>query len=435
MSPELPFDVLEHILVYLRRDKRTLAACSLVCRQFQTIVRALSVPWEEAKLSPSEKCLETPSIKQFLDEMIADPERAASYDQLTLSYKLEGPAHNPSLALVIEMIVTLCAHLPEVRDLQLESFEFNEPVLYGLLTVAGRIPTLESLCLVALQVDVRHLACPPWPHASVESWSASEGGSSRWALRRLLLDNSTIPAADLRSLVSFLERSRESISLESLGLCASLFLDRPEITDNRPGAPHSLGLRHFRSTVNDITRYGKVYKPGRENMSRLLSDLRRCRTLRSLRLDYDAAICLFDDAFSRRGRPRVPIRLPSHLVKALASTLNPWGPPPMPELERLCLVVHAPPDWFSGWKSAFASLAKALVGDVHKPPEKRRYPKFARLEVQSVVVPYMAAMYPVLWSAAEEEIRLQKAAREQNVLMPMLGPFVKAGIDVRVEID
>ncbi|CDO69983.1 hypothetical protein BN946_scf184836.g57 [Trametes cinnabarina] len=190
--------------------------------------------------------------------MTAHPERAATYDQLTLTYSSEVPGRGPPpapLALVIEMIMTLCERLPEVRALKLDSFEFDEPALYALLTVAGRIHTLEYLYLDTLELPHQS---PPWPHASVESWSASEGGSSRWALRKLLLNSGMIPTAELQSLVSFLEQSRESIPLESLELCTSLLQYSPDIVDNRPGAPHSLGLRHYGNTVNDISRKGKM---------------------------------------------------------------------------------------------------------------------------------------------------------------------------------
>ncbi|KAL7280934.1 hypothetical protein ACG7TL_005883 [Trametes sanguinea] len=384
------------------------------------------------------KCLETPSVKQFLDDVAANPERAASYDQLTLSYTSEylwylwPPSPPAPVTRVIEMIVVLCNHLPEVRDLKLNGFQFNEPALYSLLTVAGRIPTIESLYLFDLELESDQ--SPPWPHASVESWSASAGGSSRWALQRLLLGGGRFPTAELRSLVSFLERSRESIPLKSLELCTSLLKHGPVTTVNCPGAPYTLGLCHYGVTTNDISRNGTIYKPGRENMSRLLSDLRRCSTLRSLRLDYDASIYVFN----RRGRRRLPFRLPAHFIDALADMLNPcwfWcAPPPLPALERLQLVVHAPHDWLRGWKWAFARLADALVGDVHKAREKRRYPQFARLEVHSVILPYMAAGGPLPGSAGKEEIELQRNARKEDLLLPMLDPFVKAGVDVVVAI-
>ncbi|KAJ2991690.1 hypothetical protein NUW54_g8126 [Trametes sanguinea] len=217
MPPPLPFDVLEHIIQLLRRDKRTLAACCLVCREFKTIASPLIVPWSEVSLTPSDKCLETPSVKQFLDDMAANPEQAASYDQLTLSYESEEPQRSPPpvpVTRVIEMLVALCNHLPEVRDLRLESFRFNEPALCGLLTVAGRIPTIESLSLYGQ--DFESEQSPLWPHASVESWSASAGGSSRWALQRLVL----FGAASLRPsygawCLSSSNRARASLSNRS----------------------------------------------------------------------------------------------------------------------------------------------------------------------------------------------------------------------------
>ncbi|OSD00135.1 hypothetical protein PYCCODRAFT_1479408 [Trametes coccinea BRFM310] len=345
MPPPLPFDVLEHIIQLLRRDNRTLAACCLVCGEFKTIASPLIVPWSEVSLTPSDRCLETPSVKQFLDDVAANPERAASYDQLTLSYTSEylwylwPPSPPAPVTRVIEMIVVLCNHLPEVRDLKLNGFQFNEPALYSLLTVAGRIPTVESLYLFDLELESDQ--SPPWPHASVESWSASTGGSSRWALQRLLL-------AELRSLVSFLERSRQSIALKSLELCTSLLKHGPVTTVNCPGAPYTLGLCHYGITTNDISRNGTIYKPG--------------------------------------------------------------------------LGIRAP------------GRADALVGDVHKAREKRRYPQFARLEVHSVILPYMAAGNPLPGSAEKEEIELQRNARKEDLLLPMLDPFVKAGVDVVVAI-
>ncbi|KAL7277145.1 hypothetical protein ACG7TL_008991 [Trametes sanguinea] len=460
MSPQLPFDVLEHILTYLRTDQRTFAVCSLVCRDFRAITRALKVPQKEVETSMSERCLETPAIKEFLDDIAAHPERVEYLDKLTLVYHAEDRQHDLSLPMAIDAIVTFCQHLPDVRRLELRSFVFKEPALYGLITLAGRIPTLESLQLCLLEVPEQS---PPWPHASVQSWSASEGGSSSWALWKLHLEYCTVPAAELRKLVSFLEESHESIPLQSLALRASLFHRDPVFTENRPGAPHRLGLRSYSTTVNDIDMGGKVYKPGRKsiraavhmqpltvsphlvplhhlsgkNINRLMLDLQRCSTLRSLRLDYDAALCFCLAAWNRRGKPRVPIRLPPYFVKALASTLHPWpwGTPPMPELEVLYLVIHAPQDWLVRWKSAFGSLAKTLVGDAHKPREKRRYPKFCRLEVHSIILPYLAVHSYILGVSREDEIRLQTAAREDDPLRRMLQPFVDAGIDVHTAYD
>ncbi|CDO71984.1 hypothetical protein BN946_scf184943.g18 [Trametes cinnabarina] len=93
--------------------------------------------------------------------------------------------------MVVEVIriVTLCERRPEGRVLELRFFDFDdfgfeepvlpsEPVLYALLTVAARLPTLEYLYLIGLQLPDLSAAWSATTHRGQPGDNSSRRGVS-----------------------------------------------------------------------------------------------------------------------------------------------------------------------------------------------------------------------------------------------------------------
>lgn len=177
-----------------------------------------------------------------------------------------------------------------------------------------------------------------------------------------------------------------------------------------------------------------------EHIQRVLSELPRCTSLRSLRLGYERTGAFMLEALlpSRAGTSSGYTPTPFFL-ELLADVLSKPGPAPLPLLESLTLAFGGPPAWLVGFEAAFARLADVLVGDHHDAEDTsdgttaRRYSRFSRLDVRTVSLKTLA---PFFEDDSEMELYRDRLKAERlYVILPMLVGFVEAGVHVEVTCE
>ncbi|KAI0644342.1 hypothetical protein C8Q79DRAFT_928103 [Trametes meyenii] len=309
------------------------------------------------------------------------------------------------------------------------------------------VPALETFALVRCEASNE---CPGSAWSSFDSSLCAPGRRRRCRRRRALRALSVIeggtPPADLARLVAFLERQCEVVTLRSLNFEILVWSFGGD--DQGPGpAPHpgvpSFGgpaLHEFGVTVWDTTREG-------QHMERVLADLPRCGELRAPCVCYDCNLATAASIYRDARSGGFPAGVPSpFFLNALADVLDGGSRPlargralPFLFLERLDVVVFAPPAQLEAWREAFARLARALLatgghadGEGDRGAQRtRRYPRFARLRVETRCLEIVS----VFWGdACAKEERARQEADGKELVRPMLEDSARAGVEVEVVV-
>lgn len=177
-----------------------------------------------------------------------------------------------------------------------------------------------------------------------------------------------------------------------------------------------------------------------EHVQRVISDLPRCASLRSLRLGYERTGAFMLGALIPSRAGTSPSYTPTpFFLELLADVLSAPGPAPLPLLESLTLVFGGPPTWLIGFEEAFARLADVLVGDHDDAADTpdataRRYPRFSRLDVRTVSLKMLTPFFEAEESDMESH-RDRLEAERLYIILPMFAGFVEAGVHVEVTCE
>ncbi|KAI0666907.1 hypothetical protein C8Q78DRAFT_1082788 [Trametes maxima] len=180
------------------------------------------------------------------------------------------------------------------------------------------------------------------------------------------------------------------------------------------------------------------------HMERVLADLLRCGELRALTVYYDCSLATGESIYYHTNDaggnlPLTGVPLPFFL-DALADVLDggsdsPGCAPPFPLLARLTVVVFAPPGQLVKWEEAFGRLARALLatdgGAERARTRVRRYPRFARLRVETRCLEVVAVL---LGDARAREMRVRQEADGRELVRTLLEDFAQAGVEVEVVV-
>ncbi|KAI0657924.1 hypothetical protein C8Q70DRAFT_998549 [Cubamyces menziesii] len=229
-------------------------------------------------------------------------------------------------------------------------------------------------------------------------------------------------------LVSVLERSRHSSSLRSLDLRAGIHRHDPSLSRPQPQVPSfAPQLTHF--GIEILCQFGAdemtVTPLSHVNMLRLLSDLPRCRALRSLSLQFDCSMALLLRSMGKPVAP-VPLAVSRVFIDALSDVLSTPGGPAFPALERLSLIFLTPLGWLSACGPAFKRLAHACLA--RDDSGKRRYSRISDLNIHQ-------AVKHTRYNAESDIARIQFIQDREKILLPMLASFVQGGIAVEVTLE
>ncbi|KAH9889051.1 hypothetical protein C8Q73DRAFT_794039 [Cubamyces lactineus] len=424
-TPSLPIEVIEHALSFLDGDLQALAACSLICRSLLPGCRSLV--WRDVDLNvPAYK------LKERLDkltEILAQvPDIGPHVGSFTI---LCGQRARMS----VEGAIHLCQLFPALQSLILYSVDSADlPALFALV---DSVPTLEALCLFDIGDNFVRASTlyslpslPPLPYITEKSNNSSERGAPFQSNLRVLsmVGRRKLRGPSFQAIAPFVKNSgRESSSLRFLDLRAPVNNDLKD----EPRVPSFASqLIHFGISVNDLQENGDIDPLGREHMANVFSDLPRCSSLRSLCIQYDASAAFFHREYLQRMH-RAPLDssrvwIYPFFLEKLYSLLSAPGDPPFPDLERLTLVFLNPIDWLLNCQEAFDQLAQAFldVGD----QGTRRYPRFARLEIQVMI----ADLNFVLGKHARVSEARAHFLEMREKAMPLFAGFTRAGVEVEI---
>ncbi|KAL7280951.1 hypothetical protein ACG7TL_005900 [Trametes sanguinea] len=381
---------------YLSAAPDTLQQCSLICRQLLPASRGHL--WRTVRLEVTERGLKSPRMESFLELLNDSPTIAWCVRRVIVKYQEDSLAGDATSDLT--MATTLCRWFPNVRSLTLTNF--RAPTFYDAISMARNLPTI-SFRLSKLLSD--------WPSSAEPSTAAPDGC---WALRELAISG-LLPAEEHSNLVAFLERSTEVVPIRSFAFCTPsvMFSPWPLSLELRPGIPSfAASLRHFGTSVSEITDTIQAYQPG---------------PLRSLDFQYDCTAVFLSRLFLSNSVEPETISLPSFFIRELADVLSEPGAPPCPLLEEILLEVLAPHSWITTWEEDLGRLASALA--TQDAEGNRRYPNFARFSLRSSI---LHIIRPGLGRRAEEAAERQRNAEKSG--LEMLEPFAKAGIKVELDI-
>ncbi|OJT04272.1 hypothetical protein TRAPUB_5006 [Trametes pubescens] len=445
MSPTLtlPVETIEHAISLLRGDIPSLAACSLTCHALLPISRVHL--WHEVVLPIELDAYGSHSARVEAFIRIMNRNRnIAAYIRSVVVCPSPGYSYMDGIEFDGVTWATLGAQLPAIRSLRLRDILLLD--LAELVPIIRDRPTLEALILdnVGMMSDDNYSFWPPSLAQPATGAAAVGGQPSRWALRTLSVFGNAIPMKELSRLVLFLEQSTEVMSLEALDICCAMA--PPEESPRRPvvwpGIPSfGASLRHFGITFRDTKPQARIAVDpvGREHVQRVISDLPRCISLRSLRLGYERTgafmlgALLPSEAGTSSGYTPTPF-----FLELLVDVLSASGPAPLPLLEELTLVFGGPPTWLAGFEAAFTRLADVLVGD-HGGAEgapgsttARRYPRFSRLDVRTIS---LSTLTPFFEDGDVEQHRGRLEMERLYMILPMLAGFVEAGVHVEVTCE
>ncbi|KAI9063809.1 hypothetical protein FKP32DRAFT_1676090 [Trametes sanguinea] len=418
MTLHLPLEVIEGIIGHLWATPEALQQCSLVCHQLLPASRVHL--WHSIRLEVTERGLQSPRMGSFLELLDEIPAIAWCVRRLTIEYSGDNLAGEVTSDLAIA--VALCGWFPNIRSLTL--VKPRAPTFYDALLLARNIATIESLDLQSFRL-VKPLS--HWPSSAEPSVTSLHG---RWALRELKITG-LLPAEEHSNLVAFLERSAEVIPIRSFTFrnpCV-MFSPWPLSLELRPGIPSfAAALRHFGTSVSEITDTIQAYQPGRDYTQRVMADLPSCNSLRSLEFQYDCTAVFWSRLFYSNSIEPETILLPSFFLRELADALSARDPP-CPLLEEISIEVIAPQSWMMAWAEDMARLASALTAQ--GADGKRKYAKFARVCLRSAV---LHMIRPGLGNRMEAEVEMQRDAGKNGLLMEIMEPFASAGIKVEIDI-
>ncbi|OSD00114.1 hypothetical protein PYCCODRAFT_1371732 [Trametes coccinea BRFM310] len=417
MSPIVPLEVIEGIIGYLSAVPDALQQCSLICRQLLPASRGHL--WRTVRLDITERGLKSPRMESFLELLNDSPTIAWCVRRVIVKYQEDSLAGEATSDLT--MATTLCRWFPNVRSLTLTNF--RAPTFYDAISMARNLPTIVSLDLQSFRLSK---LLSDWPSSAEPSTAAPDGC---WALRELAISG-LLPAEEHSNLVAFLKRSTEVVPIRSFAFCTPsvMFSPWPLSLELRPGIPSfAASLRHFGTSVSEITDTIQAYQPGRDYTRHVMANLRSCKALRSLDFQYDCTAVFLSRLFLSNSVEPETISLPSFFIRELADVLSEPGAPSCPLLEEILLEVLAPHSWITTWAEDLGRLASALA--TQDAEGNRRYPNFARFSLRSSI---LHIIRPGLGRRAEEAAERQRNAEKSG--LEMLEPFAKAGIKVELDI-
>ncbi|OJT04262.1 hypothetical protein TRAPUB_4996 [Trametes pubescens] len=353
---------------------------------------------------------------------------------------------------------TLSARLPALRFLRLRDLVM--PCLYEVVIFVRDLPTLEALYLDNVHQPETGLDGEMgWPQQHVPP-----AAGSIWKLRTLSLSGGAMHGAEVIRLANFLVWAREYLpALDSLDFCCYMMSSDAGGTMVAPGIP-SFGpsLLHFGTLLYDLETDMIICAEGRESsyltaprtrafywqtdslspsagkhVESIMSSLPRCGALQSLSLHYDCRQAYMARMFPT-PQPSTPPAT-SFFLERLADVLSTApGAAPLPLIESISLMFYSPIAWLSGFETAFARLAEALVGDADgstgagQGTGARRYPRFSHLHVRISIIELVRIL---LGDKGVEEERRRQEVERVDLVLPMLAGFVRAGVDVEVVCD
>ncbi|KAI0628190.1 hypothetical protein C8Q77DRAFT_1162360 [Trametes polyzona] len=447
----LPVEIIEHIIGLLsaRRGRgRSLGACTLICHALLPAARAAL--WRDVALSFHLDGSLSTLTTAFLKVLDANPHISFYVRSLTLQPVTLNPHCDEADELDFgNHYVTwdravwdlLRARLPALRTLQLRNVD--APGLYDFLALVQDYPTLEALHLDGVHCTGDYTTARaskgarPWPKWLVSPRSgAVDEPMQRSSLRALSVHRGMIPEADFVWLVKLLELwTPNYVSLQSL----DLRYHRIERWDALPSTPaFAPSLRSYGIAFGDVVNDDMVLSEGRDFIRRTLSALPRFHSLRFLCIEYNRLLpyILGSIGASERdgGAHSHEISHPApFFLEELASVLAGSDASSIPYLEELTLVFLSSPRWLLGFDHAFARLAHVLVPQPSKTrvgAAVNRYPRFARLAVKTESL----QVFGVFFGDARLEAERAKQAEDMDELvMPMLDCFVRAGVQVTVD--
>ncbi|KAI0334645.1 hypothetical protein GY45DRAFT_1124020 [Cubamyces sp. BRFM 1775] len=305
------------------------------------------------------------------------------------------------------------------------------------------IPTLDALYLWNVGDHETHRSSvtrplpslPPLPYITVPSGS--------WFRRRC---TPLQPNLRVLSIVGR-RRTRDAVFGNITSLLKSSGLDTSHLRSldlrvgsNQMGKPRvqvpsfAPQLTHFGVVVRDLTENSKTDCLGREHMRRVFVDLPQCSRLRSLCLQYNGYVAFANGrGLHTGGYGAVAVsRRPSgssFFLLELSEFLAAPGVPPLPHLETLSLVFFTHLDWLSRCTAEFERLAQACLGRNEDEDNlgERRYPRFARLEIQMMVSEMLFQIGPKQAGGARARFI---TAKER--ILPMFTSFTQAGVQVEI---
>ncbi|KAJ8455807.1 hypothetical protein ONZ51_g12325 [Trametes cubensis] len=425
----LPIEVIEHALGFLDGDFETLAACSLVCRGLLFSCRALV--WRHVTLNaPAYKLKE--KLDKLTEILTVVPDIGYHVRSLTV---LCGQRARMS----VEGAIHLCKLFPALRSLTLYSVDSADlPTLFALI---HSVPTLEVLHLFDIGDNFVRASTlyplpplPPLPYITETSGTSSERGAPSQSNLHVLsvVGRRRLRGPSFQEIAPFVRNAgRESSSLRSLDLRTPV---DNELKDEPRVPSFASQLTHFGILVSDMYENGGTDPLGREHMAKIFSDLPLCTSLRSLCFQYDVSAAFFFREYSHHVNrtPPAPSRpwIYPFFLEKLYNLLSAPGGPPFPDLERLTLVFLNPLDWLSNCKAEFDKLAQACLSirEDENAQGKRRYPRFARLEIQVMI----ADMCFVLGKHARVSDAHTHFLETREKTMSLFEGFTKAGVQVEI---
>ncbi|KAH9889028.1 hypothetical protein C8Q73DRAFT_709430 [Cubamyces lactineus] len=168
-------------------------------------------------------------------------------------------------------------------------------------------------------------------------------------------------------------------------------------------------------------------------MLRILSDLSRCRALRSLSLQFNCSAAFGMREILRSMRIAVspiPLEASRVFIDAFSDVLGAAGAPAFPELEQLSLAFLTSLNWLSECGPAFERLAHVCLET--DDSGRRRYPRISRLDVRVVITGLIRTVWP---NGGLEKARTQFEQDRETMVLPMLASFVQGGIVVEVTME
>ncbi|KAH9889048.1 hypothetical protein C8Q73DRAFT_178171 [Cubamyces lactineus] len=459
MPTPLPIETIEHILSFLDGDVHTIAACSLVCRALLPACRTLL--WHDITIHNKLKGDPRGNEELWaLSEVFAfNPTIRPFVRSFTLHYDPSSGKRRTGIMLSLGYVVGYCKIFPNLRSLTLGGLAPNS-CFSSLLGLIDDIPTLEEYHLRDIRPvypsDTPPIDEPPsygLPSAeqlrvmgaSPTRNDAGEDITVQPHLRAFSIVNSESIVAwvvsELPELISSLERSRYSSTLRSLELRIGVHCGSsaqgwgPDVSFH--SKPHlrvpsfAPQLSHFGIVFNHFVRAdGYIDAPTtREYMQYVFSNLAQCSVLRSLCLQTSCSTAwgwVDHDGLHRPPQREKP-KLPPIFLNELSHFLGAIGSPPFPALEQLSLVFLVPLAWLWDSGSAFSRLADVCLETDESG--RRRYPRLTHLGIHVMLAGYLKPPY-YPWVLKQEQARFVQD--RDDILLPMLAPFVQGGMAVEV---
>ncbi|KAI0657903.1 hypothetical protein C8Q70DRAFT_1055283 [Cubamyces menziesii] len=426
MPLPLPIEIIEHILSFLDGDVKTVTVCSLVCRALLPACRALlwhNITIHDKRDDPEDTHSE--ELEMLSDVLAFNTDIYPYVHSFTLQYNLSFSKYEAGLIISVGYItpfssfMSLIDLIPTLEEFHLrditpifprDSWPTDQiPVSYGL-------PSAQQLT-----------------GASSTRRNAGGGMTLQPHLRSFSIINSqsikACSASELPELVSSLERSKYSSTLQSLELrvgaqCGSSAIGWGPDTSFH-SKPHlrvpsfAPQLSHFGIVFNHYVRSdGYIDAPNtREYMQYIFSDLAQCSVLRSLCLQTSCSTAWgwADHDGLHRPPQREKPKLPPIFLNELSRFLGAPGSPSLPALEQLSLVFLVPLAWLWDSGSAFSRLADVCLETDESG--RRRYPRLAHLGVHAMLAEH----------AQFVQVR-------DDIVLPMLASFVEGGMTVEVTV-